>query len=91
VIQQDAAPIHTNSTEWHAYVLEWELDLVRFSLDGGVILQTYIVPHAPLSLVIWIDNQYAALPPSGRLKYGTLPNPEPAWLEIKDFEVRNNT
>jgi hypothetical protein len=91
VIQQDTALIHTNATEWHAYMLEWEPDLVRFSLDGVEILQTYIIPNAPLSLVIWVDNQYAALPPAGRLKYGTLPNPEPAWLEIRDFELLDHT
>ena len=46
-----------------------------------------IAPHGRLSLVIWIDNQYAALPPVGRLRYGTLPNPAPAWMEIRDFEM----
>ena len=76
-----------NVTEWHAYTLEWEPGLVRFSLDGTEILHTDIVPHAPLSLVIWIDNQYAALPPAGRLRYGTLPNPEPAWMEVREIEL----
>ncbi len=74
VIHQDAAQIHTHVTDWHTYMLEWDPGMVRFSLDGADILQTNIVPHAPLSLVIWVDNQYAALTPAGRLKYGTLPN-----------------
>jgi hypothetical protein len=88
VIYQDAALIYTRVTEWHSYNLEWESGLVRFRLDGAEILQTNIVPHAPLSLVLWVDNQYAALPPAGRLKYGMLPNPEPAWMEIRDVEVQ---
>ena len=67
--------IHTHVTEWHAYTLEWEMGQVRFSLDGMEIMHTDVAPHGPLSLVIWIDNQYAALPPRGRLRYGTLAQP----------------
>jgi hypothetical protein len=87
VIQQDARLIHCDMTEWHAYRLDWETGLVRFSLDGIDILQTQVVPNGPLSLVIWIDNQYAALPPRGRLRYGALPNPEPAWMEIRELSI----
>jgi hypothetical protein len=36
--------------------------------------------------VLWIDNQYAALPPKGRLSFGTLPVPQPAWIEIADIK-----
>jgi hypothetical protein len=74
-------------TEWHSYNLVWEPGQIRFCLDEEDILQTNIVPSSPLSLVIWVDNQYAALPPKGRLRYGTLPNPQPAWMEIRDFEL----
>ncbi len=89
VIHQDAVLIHTNVTDWHEYMLEWDAGRVRISLDGAGLLQTNTVPHGPLSLVIWVDNQYAALPPVGRLKYGTLPNPEPAWMELRDITLRN--
>jgi hypothetical protein len=85
VIQQDTALIHTNVTEWHTYMLEWEPALVRLSLDGTEVLDTSITPRGPMSLVIWVDNQYAALPPDGRFRYGILPNPEPAWMEIRDL------
>lgn len=88
VIRQDATHIPTYETEWHAYQLEWEPGQARFSLDGTEIFSTLVSPRGPMSLVIWIDNQYAALPPAGRLSYGTLPNPEPAWLEIWDFKMR---
>jgi hypothetical protein len=88
VIQQDAALIQTSVTEWHEYSMEWAQQLVRFTLDGKDILHTNIAPSTPLSLVIWVDNQYAALPPRGRLRYGTLPNPEPAWMEIRQLSIQ---
>jgi len=90
-VRQDASIIHTNVTDWHDYSMEWDAGEVRFSLDGEVIFITNIAPSGPLSLVIWVDNQYAALPPSGRLRYGTLPNPEPAWLEIRGFSILKKT
>jgi len=91
VIHQDATLIHTNVTDWHAYMLEWDAGQVRISLDGAYIFETNIVPRGPLSLVIWVDNQFAALPPVGRLKYGTLPNPEPAWMELRDIRLLDHT
>jgi hypothetical protein len=91
VTQQDAALVQTDVTEWHAYSLEWVTGQVRFFLDGAEILQTSISPNPPLSLVIWVDNQYAALPPTGRLRYGTLPNPEPAWMELSDLKLHDLT
>lgn len=87
VVRQDASLIHTNVTEWHEYSMEWEIGYVRFSLDGTKILQTEISPPGPLSLVIWVDNRYASLPPRGRLRYGTLPNPEPVWMEIEELSI----
>jgi hypothetical protein len=90
-IRQDASLIHTNVTEWHEYSMEWDVGQVRFSLDGTDILQTDITPIGPLSLVIWVDNQYAALPPGGRVRYGTLPNPEPAWMEIRGVSIQEKS
>jgi len=90
-VRQDASVIHTNATDWHDYSMEWDAGEVRFRLDGVAILITHIAPSGPLSLVIWVDNQYAALPPSGRLRYGTLPNPAPAWLEIREFSMLGKT
>jgi hypothetical protein len=89
-VRQAAVSIDLTVTEWHAYTLEWQADVVRFSQDGIELLRTNVVPHPPLSLVIWIDNQYAALPPAGRLHYGTLPNPESAWMEVRQIELLDN-
>jgi hypothetical protein len=91
MVRQDSAQIQTQETEWHLYRLNWQADVVIFSLDEVEIFKTSISPHGPLSLVIWIDNQFAALPPTDHLKYGYLPNPQPAWLEIKDVVFVNNT
>jgi hypothetical protein len=54
-------------------------------VDEVLTLKTPTAPRGPLGLVLWIDNQYAAFPPNGRLGYGMLANPEPAWLEIRDI------
>lgn len=91
LVKQDTTQIHTHSTDWHTYNLDWAAEQVKFYLDGIELLQTRIVPHPPLSLVLWIDNQYAALPPAGTLKYGTLPNPEPAWLEIREVRLQDRS
>jgi hypothetical protein len=86
--RQDAALVQSEVTAWHTYTLTWEPEQVRLAMDGQNMLETPLSPHPPLSLVLWIDNQYAALPPRGILRYGTLPNPEPAWLELAEIEVR---
>jgi hypothetical protein len=90
VVQQASALIDILETEWHAYSVQWEPHRVSFHLDDTLLLETEIAPEPPLSLVIWVDNQYAALPPTGGLKFGTLPTPEPAWLEIRDIVVTDH-
>ncbi|MBC7224053.1 MAG: hypothetical protein H5T59_07245, partial [Anaerolineae bacterium] len=74
-------------TAWHRYVLEWTGDSVRFAVDGRVVLETALSPGAPLGLVLWIDNQYAALPPDGHLAFGTLGHGGEAWLEVDSLSV----
>ncbi len=81
-IRQDAAQIETDVTAWHTYSLDWQAGQIALSVDGQTVLSTPVSPRGPLSLVIWIDNQYAALPPRGTLAYGSLDNPQPAWMEI---------
>jgi hypothetical protein len=38
-------------------------------------------------LVIWIDNQYAAFTPEGRIEMGVLEGKD-EWLEIKELVMR---
>ncbi len=87
IIQEDASALTHDPTEWHDYSVIWHTDRVEFSIDDQLMLTTPCSPRAPLGIVIWIDNQYAALPPDGRLAYGALAN-QPAWLEIKDLHIQ---
>jgi hypothetical protein len=86
LIHQDGAPVHENVSSWHAYQIEWRSSLCRFCVDDIPVLETSLAPSAPLGLVIWIDNQYAAWGPDRRPGYGTLANPE-ACLEIASLSV----
>lgn len=87
LVRQDAVQLSLDPTRWHDYRLEWTNETVTFYLDGIRVFSTSVVPLPPLGMVIWIDNQYAAFPPKGRPIFGTLPTPEPAWIEIKGIEA----
>lgn len=87
VVRQEAAQVNTHLTDWHTYRLLWAEETTTFYIDEVMLLQTGVSPHPPMSLVIWIDNQYAASPPTGGLKYGYLPSTAPAWLEIRDVNM----
>jgi len=86
LIAEDSFAWEVNVTHWHEYTLIWKKDKVDFKVDHQTF-ETTISPQAPLGLVIWIDNQYAAFPPNGKLTYGTLENTQPAWLEIEDLAL----
>ena len=73
-------------TEWHRYRLDWSLKRVSFEVDEVQVFETSVSPNPPLGLVIWIDNQYAAFTPQGKIAMGVLQNDE-AWLEIRDLEL----
>jgi len=81
-LKQDAAKLAIEVTEWHHYEIEWNSERVIFRVDNQLVFQTATSPFGPLGMVIWIDNQYAALPPNRKLAYGTLANTEPTWIEI---------
>jgi hypothetical protein len=87
VIGEDAATLAVDVTRWHHYSLDWRQDTVRFEVDGVRVFESPVSPRPRLGLVIWIDNQYAAFTPDGKIGFGVLENPEPAWLEIKDIEM----
>jgi hypothetical protein len=84
IIRQDARSVNVDVTQWHDFSIQWMSQSCTFSVDGNEILCTSISPRPPLGLVIWMDNQYAAWTPQGRLAYGTLENPA-AWLEIENM------
>ena len=87
VIGEDGTRLGLHVTQWHRYTLAWREDWVSFEIDGTPVLESPVSPKPPLGLVIWIDNQYAAFTPEGKIGFGVLENPEPAWLEVKDIEV----
>lgn len=86
-VRQDAIVLNHDPTTWHLYELEWRTGQIGFYLDGHPFLHTVVVPHSPLGLVIWIDNQYASLPPDGHLGYGTLGNEKNAWIEVDGLKL----
>lgn len=87
LIRQDASQIQMNVGEWHSYGIDWGKHRVVFTIDEKIILETSIHPHGRQGLVIWVDNQYAAFPPDGKLLFGTLATAESTTLEIKDLII----
>ncbi len=87
VIGEEGVALSVDVTQWHRYSLDWHEERVTFEADDVQVFESPMSPHQPLGLVIWIDNQYAAFTPEGKIGFGVLENPEPAWLEIKDIEV----
>jgi hypothetical protein len=73
--------------EWHTYVLDWQPEVARFSVDGVVRLAAPAPPAGPLGFVLWIDNQYAVASESGQFGFGILPLTEPQWLEIDGLRI----
>ena len=86
VIAEDGVALSVDPRQWHGYRLEWSPSRVSFEVDDVQVLESPVSPHPPLGVVIWIDNQFAAFTPEGKIGFGVLENPEPAWLEIKDVE-----
>jgi hypothetical protein len=87
LVQDAGARLEVDLRGWHAYELTCLPEKTIFFLDGQPVYETRVVPRGPQGLVIWIDNQYAAIHPDGRLGYGTLANPEPAWMEVSGISV----
>jgi hypothetical protein len=85
VIAEDGIQLGIDPTDWHRYSLEWREKRVSFEVDDARVFESAVSPNPPLGTVIWIDNQYAAFTPEGRIGFGILENPEPAWLEVKDI------
>jgi len=87
LIGEDGATVPGDPTQWHEYSLEWREERVDFSIDERRFFTTAASPRGRQGLVIWIDNQYAAYPPDGKLRSGVSANPEPAWLEVEQLEM----
>jgi hypothetical protein len=88
IIRHDVATLDLDPTSWHHFTLSWQSNGVQLSVDDQQVLTTPLAPRPPLGLVLWVDNQYAAWHPDGRLAYGTLPNPQECRVEIKNFHIQ---
>jgi hypothetical protein len=86
LIRQDASRLNVDFTQPHRYQLDWQSHSVCFEVDDQPVFESPVVPQGRLGLVIWIDNQYAAFNPNGKLNFGTLANP-PAALDIRNIGI----
>jgi hypothetical protein len=90
-VRQDSQELLIDPTHWHDYQLDWRKDRAIFKIDGQELFETEIVPQGPLGFVLWVDNQYAAFPPDGRIKFGSLENPVPAWIEVRNLSINGQS
>ncbi len=86
-IKDDAKLLEIDPTAWHEYQLEYLGLWVSFRVDDKVQYRTGVAPNGRLGLILWIDNQYAALPPDGNVRFGTLETNETHWLELRHIRV----
>jgi hypothetical protein len=86
VIDEDSSAVSVDVTQWHRYRLEWEAKRVLFYVDDALVFESLVSPHPPLGVIIWIDNQYAAFTPEGKIAAGVLEGEE-EWLEVEDIVI----
>ena len=87
VINEDAVSLSVDVTQWHAYRLEWSPTRVLFYVDDVQVFESPVSPNPPLGVIIWIDNQYAAFTPEGKIAFGVLEGGD-EWLEIEELEIK---
>jgi hypothetical protein len=87
VIDEDSKALSVDPTQWHSYRFEWSPKRVLFYVDDLQVFESPVSPKPPLGLILWIDNQYAAFTPEGKIGFGVLENTEPAWIEITDLSL----
>ncbi len=88
VIDEDGVALSVDVTQWHGYRLEWKPRHVLFYVDDALVLESSVSPNPPLGVIIWIDNEYAAFTPEGKIVYGLLEGGD-EWLEVEDIVIRN--
>jgi hypothetical protein len=87
IVKHDLRALNLDPTELHKYKMVWSQGAIEFSIDGAVAFTSDLIPQPPLGLVLWLDNQFAAWRPDGRLGYGTLATPPDCWVEITDLHL----
>jgi hypothetical protein len=72
---------------WHAYRIDWLEEGVRFFVDDRPALEAAVRVRGPLGLVLWIDNQWAALSAETGLRGGVLRTDSDEWLELRELRL----
>ena len=87
-IQEQAPGLQrVDVTQWHAYRLEWSEKRVVWYVDDAQVFESPVSPKPPLGVIIWIDNQFAAFTPEGRISFGVLKG-EDSWIEVENIVMR---
>jgi hypothetical protein len=87
MVTEDGIRLGVDAANWHGYRLEWSPTRSAFWVDDALVLESPVSPRPPLGLVIWMDNQFAAFTPEGKVGFGVLQG-EAAWLEIENLVLR---
>ena len=82
------ALISVDITEWHDYELVWTETDVRFHVDGARVLHAPQAPRGPLGCVIWLDNQFMIVRPTGVIRHGLVARDEGQWMEVEKVVLR---
>jgi Glycosyl hydrolases family 16 len=84
VINEDSVALSVDVTQWHKYRFEWSPSRVLFYVDDVLAFESPVSPNPPLGVIIWIDNQYAAFTPEGKIAFGVLEGGD-EWIEVEDI------
>jgi hypothetical protein len=86
VIGEDSIALSVDVTQWHRYKLEWEAKRTAWYVDDALVFESPVSPNPPLGVIIWIDNQYAAFTPEGKIAFGVLEG-DTEWLEVEEIVI----
>jgi hypothetical protein len=81
------AVVEAEMTEWHTYVIVWGVRRTEFRVDGESVLEDAPSSRGPLGFVMWLDNQYMAVTPWGKFRWGLLEAPGRQWMEVDRLAI----
>jgi len=77
--------------ERHTYSIDWQVDGIRFSVDGVTVHDARVAIGGALGFIAWIDNQYAVVTPQGQIKFGLVAVLKPQTLILERVEIEGVT
>ena len=86
-IKDDNKSLNLDATRWHKYEILCGYDKVEFIVDDNTVHTSTVVPKGRLGCVLWIDNQYAAYPPNGKVSFGILKTEKTEWLDLSEISI----